>query len=227
MLRQSVHFRFTVAAISLAFLLVACSTLDPYTGEKKTSKATKGAFIGGVLGAVAGLVSGGDAVERRQRALIGAGVGALAGGAIGHYMDRQETQLRQKLEGTGVSVTRNGDNITLNMPGHVTFKTNGSDLNADFFKVLDSVGLVLKEFDKTVIEVAGHTDNTGSENYNQQLSEKRARTVGSFLESRGIRKMRIITAGMGETHPVANNDTSEGRRQNRRVELTLVPVKSS
>ncbi|HSG06308.1 MAG TPA: OmpA family protein, partial [Nitrospiria bacterium] len=132
-----------------------------------------------------------------------------------------------KLEGTGVSVTRNGDNITLNMPGHVTFKTDSSDLNADFFEVLGSVGLVLKEFDKTVIEVAGHTDSTGSDSHNQQLSEKRARTVGSFLESRGIQEMRIITLGMGETLPIADNSSPEGRRQNRRVELTLVPVKAS
>lgn len=223
---KNTTLRTGIAAFALIFL-ASCTTLDPYTGEKKTSKATQGAFLGALAGAVVGLVSGGDAVERRQRALIGAGIGALAGGAVGSYMDRQEAKLRQKLEGTGVSVTRNGDNITLNMPGDVTFKTNSSDLNSSFFKVLDSVSIVLKEFDKTVVEVAGHTDSTGSESYNQQLSENRANTVGSFLGSQGINDVRIITVGLGETRPVADNETARGRQQNRRVELTLVPIKSS
>jgi outer membrane protein OmpA-like peptidoglycan-associated protein len=153
------------------FAIVAsgCQTLDPYTGEQKTSQATKGAMIGAAAGVVAGLISGDDAVERRQHAMIGAGVGALAGGAVGNYMDRQEMELREELAGSGVSVTRVGDNITLNMPGNITFATDSADLSADFYDVLNSVSKVLNEYNKTVVEVAGHTDSTGSDTYNQSL----------------------------------------------------------
>ena len=212
------------AVIGAAIAISGCETFDPYTGEEKTSNTTKGALIGAAAGAVAGLISGDDAVERRQRALIGAGVGALAGGAIGNYMDRQEAELRAELEGTGVSVTRIGDNITLNMPGNVTFATDSADLNASFYDVLNSVGKVLKEFDQTVVEVAGHTDSTGSEAYNQGLSERRAGSVSQYLQSRDISGQRLITVGMGELRPVADNSSAPGRQANRRVEITMVPV---
>ena len=212
--------------IAAATLLAGCYTYDPYSNEKKVSKTTTGAGIGAAVGAVAGILTGDDSRERRKRALIGAGVGALAGGAAGNYMDRQEAKLRQQLQGTGVSVTRNGDNITLNMPGNITFKTDSSDLRPDFFDVLNSVSLVLKEYDKTLLEVAGHTDNTGAAAYNQTLSEKRASTVAQYLSTRGVNSQRIITVGAGESHPIATNETPEGRQANRRVELSLEPITS-
>lgn len=215
---------FTLAGVAAAVLLAGCSTVNPYTQEKQTSKAAQGAAIGAVAGAVAGMLTGDDSKERKQRALIGAGVGALAGGGVGYYMDVQEAKLRQQLEGTGVSVTRQGDNITLNMPGNITFQTDSSDLNGNFFPVLDSVSLVLKEYEKTIIEVAGHTDNTGTDAYNQSLSQRRAGTVAQYLTSKGVMGQRIITVGGGEVHPVANNATPEGRQANRRVELTLAPL---
>ena len=213
--------------LAAAVVITGCETLDPYTREEKTSSATKGALIGAAAGAVVGLVSGDDAVERRQHALIGAGVGALAGGSVGYYMDRQEAKLRAELEGTGVSVTRMGDNITLNMPSNITFATNSSDLSPEFFEVLGSVSKVLDEFDKTVVEVAGHTDSTGTDAYNQALSERRAGSVTSYLLSRGVMQQRMITVGMGEGRPVADNNTSAGRALNRRVEITMVPVAAS
>ena len=216
-----------LAATTLMVVVSGCTTLDPYTREEKTSSATKGALIGAGIGAVVGLISGDDAVERRQHALIGAGVGALAGGAVGAYQDKQEAELRAELEGTGVSVTRIGDNITLNMPGNVTFATDSSDLSPAFFDVLNSVGKVLAEFDQTVVEVAGHTDSTGSEQYNQSLSERRAGSVASYLRSQGVISDRLITVGMGELRPVADNGTSAGRQANRRVEITMVPVTAS
>lgn len=222
---MSIRSSKTILALTVfAVFATGCETLDPYTREEKTSKATKGALIGAAAGAVVGLISGDDAVERRQHALIGAGIGALAGGAIGNYQDRQEAKLRAELEGTGVSVTRIGDNITLNMPGNVTFATNSSDLSPAFFDVLNSVGKVLGEFDKTVVEVAGHTDSTGSESYNQSLSERRAGSVASYLTSQGVISQRLITVGMGELRPVADNTTAGGRQANRRVEITMVPV---
>lgn len=217
-----------ILALTAATVFAAgCTTLDPYTREEKTSSATKGALIGAGIGAVVGLISGDDAVERRQHALIGAGVGALAGGAVGNYQDRQEAKLRAELEGTGVSVTRIGDNITLNMPGNVTFATDSSDLSPAFFDVLNSVGKVLNEFNKTVVEVAGHTDSTGSDQYNQALSERRASSVASYLKGRGVMGERIIMVGMGESRPVADNATAEGRQANRRVEITMVPITAS
>jgi outer membrane protein OmpA-like peptidoglycan-associated protein len=211
----------------IAAAVSGCKTLDAYTGESKMSSSTKGALIGAAAGAAAGLMSGDDAVERRQHALIGAGVGALAGGTIGYYMDQQEAKLRAELQDTGVSVSRTGDNITLNMPGNVTFGTNSSDLKPNFFGVLNSVGKVLTEFDQTVVEVAGHTDSTGSDSHNMTLSQRRANTVGEYLYTQGIMDQRIISVGMGEHHPVADNTTPEGREMNRRVEITLVPVTAS
>jgi outer membrane protein OmpA-like peptidoglycan-associated protein len=217
-----------ILALTAATVFAAgCTTLDPYTREEKTSSATKGALIGAGIGAVVGLISGDDAVERRQHALIGAGVGALAGGAVGNYQDRQEAELRAELEGTGVSVTRIGDNITLNMPGNVTFATDSSDLSPAFFDVLNSVGKVLNEFNQTVVEVAGHTDSTGSDQYNQALSERRAASVASYLKGRGVMGERMIMVGMGESRPVADNSTAGGRQANRRVEITMVPITAS
>ncbi len=216
-----------VLASVAAALMVGCYATDPYSGDRKVSNAAKGAGIGAAVGAVAGILTGPDSRAHRKNALIAAGVGALAGGAVGQYMDRQEAKLRAQLAGSGVSVTRNGDNITLNMPGNITFRTDSADLNPDFYNVLNSVSLVLKEYDKTLLEVAGHTDNTGSGQYNQSLSERRAGSVAQYLESHGVNSQRVITVGAGETHPVASNDTANGRQANRRVELSLEPITAS
>ena len=213
-----------LAMTVMTVFVSGCKTLDAYTRDEKTSSATKGALIGAAAGVVAGLISGDDAVERRQHALIGAGIGALAGGSIGYYMDKQEAELRAELEGTGVSVVRNGDNITLNMPGSVTFATDSSDLSPAFFDVLNSVGKVLAEYEQTVVEVAGHTDSTGSDSYNQGLSERRATSVSSYLSGQSVITQRVITLGMGEARPVADNGSSSGRQSNRRVEITMVPL---
>ena len=214
-----------ILALAVSTVFVSgCKTLDAYTREEQTSSATKGALIGAAAGAVVGLISGDDAVERRQHAMIGAGLGALAGGAIGHYQDKQEAALRAELEGTGVSVVRNGDDITLNMPGNVTFASDSSDLSPAFFDVLNSVGKVLTEFEQTVVEVAGHTDATGSDLYNQGLSERRANSVTSYLRSQRVIDQRLITLGMGEGRPVADNSNASGRQANRRVEITMVPL---
>ena len=211
-------------AIGLVVTLSACTTLDPYTREEQPARAQRQAIIGAAAGAVAGLITGDSSMERKKRALVGAGLGALAGAGVGTYMDRQQAKLRAELEGTGVSVTRIGDNITLNMPGNITFATNSADLNANFYDVLNSVSTVLDEFDQTVVEVAGHTDSTGETAYNQALSERRAQSVVAYLGTRSVLPDRMIPIGVGETRPVASNDTDAGRQQNRRVELTLVPL---
>lgn len=214
----------TATTICLLAVLAACTTLDPYTREEKTSSVTKGAAIGAAAGIAVGLITGDSASERRKHALIGAGVGALSGGGIGYYMDQQEMKLRQRLEGSGVSVTRIGDNITLNMPGNITFAVDSADINAGFYEILDSVALVLNEFDKTLVEIAGHTDSTGAADYNQSLSERRAASVAAYLRSRQVMGERLMVVGAGENYPVASNDTPAGRQLNRRVEITIVPL---
>jgi outer membrane protein OmpA-like peptidoglycan-associated protein len=223
-MKDRISMKVSVAVVGVVIAASACTTLDPYTREEKTSHAQREAVIGAAAGAAVGLITGDSSIERKKRALVGAGLGALAGAGVGTYQDRQEAALRKELEATGVSVTRSGDNITLNMPGNITFKTDSADLNASFFEVLNSVGKVVNEFEQTVIEVAGHTDSTGSDQYNQQLSQRRADAVASYLKTRSVRGDRIITVGAGEGHPIASNDTAEGRQRNRRVELTLVPL---
>lgn len=210
----------------MAVIITACQTIDPYTGETKTSKATQGALIGAAAGAAIGAISGDNNRERRRRAAIGAGVGVLAGGAVGYYMDQQEARLREKLAGTGVSVTRKGDQVILNMPGNVTFPTNQSDINAGFYPVLDSVAEVLYEFDKTLVEVVGHTDSTGNDAINRPLSQRRAESVAAYLKSRDVSAVRLSTFGVSSDYPVASNASPEGRALNRRVEIALLPLTS-
>jgi outer membrane protein OmpA-like peptidoglycan-associated protein len=214
----------TLLAVSLAAAvgLSGCTTLDPYTREEKTSKATTGAIIGAVAGAAIGGLSSRN--DRTKRAMIGAGIGALAGAAVGNYMDQQEAELRRRLEGTGVSVTRVGDNLILNMPGNVTFAVDRDEINAGFYETLNSVALVLKKYDKTAIEIAGHTDSTGSDEYNMALSQRRAGSVAGSLAGQGVQRVRLNPIGFGERMPIADNSTPAGRAANRRVELTLMPV---
>jgi outer membrane protein OmpA-like peptidoglycan-associated protein len=214
----------TLIGIPLALVVAGCQTTNPYTGEQQTSKATTGALIGAAAGAAVGAISGDDNRERRKRAAIGAGIGALAGGAVGYYMDQQEARLREKLAGTGVSVTRNGDQVILNMPGNVTFATNQADINAGFYPVLDSVAEVLYEYDKTLVEIVGHTDSTGTDAINKPLSQRRADSVSAYLKSRNISDVRLSTYGVGSDYPVASNATPEGRSLNRRVEIALLPL---
>jgi outer membrane protein OmpA-like peptidoglycan-associated protein len=206
-------------------LLASCATYTGQTSDPNDPNRTRtGALIGAGIGAVAGLLSGHDAVERRQRALVGAGVGGLAGGAIGAYQDRQEAELRRDLAGSGVDVVRQGDNITLNMPGNITFAFDSANLQPQFQPVLDNVAQTLNQYNQTVIEVAGHTDSVGTEAYNQQLSVQRANSVAGYLSSRGVTMQRMIVTGAGESRPIASNDTEAGRAANRRVEITIVPM---
>lgn len=212
--------------VCLPFVISACTTFDAYTGEEKTSSTAIGASVGAGLGAVIAYVANKDedSRKRNQRILAGAAGGAAVGGGIGYYMDYQEAKLRKQLRGTGVRVERSGNNINLIMPGNITFATNSNDINASFYSVLDSVALVLKEYDKTLVVVSGHTDSVGAESYNQQLSKRRADAVASYLASREIDRIRLETIGFGESQPIASNDTEEGKQLNRRVEISILPV---
>ncbi|WP_286236807.1 OmpA family protein [Neptuniibacter halophilus] len=209
-----------VAVAVAGVLLAGCQTLDPYTGEQKVGNTTKGAGIGAVAGAVLGAaVSSKD--DRKKGALTGALVGGAVGGGIGYYMDQQEALLRQELEGTGVRVQRIGDSIRLIMPGNITFATDSDRIAGNFYPVLDSVTKVLLKFDQTELNVDGFTDSSGSFEYNQQLSERRAASVADYLASSGISRLRINARGYGERYPVADNGSAAGRSQNRRVEINI------
>ena len=212
--------RLMCLTLALSLAVVGCTTTNPYTGEEEVNKTTKGAGIGALAGVMTAVLIGGD----RKKLLIGAGIGALVGGAVGKYMDNEEDKLRMQLQSTGVSVTRSGDNIILNMPGNVTFASGSSNISADFYRVLDSVALVLNEFEKTYIDVTGHTDNTGSASMNQQLSVARANSVARYLQSQQVVAQRFVTNGVGFSRPMASNDTPEGRALNRRVEIILTPI---
>ncbi|WP_425493740.1 OmpA family protein [Noviluteimonas lactosilytica] len=212
-------------AAGLAMTASGCAS---YTGQTTApddpNRTQRGALIGAAIGAAAGLLTGDSAVERRQHALVGIGIGALSGGAIGAYQDKQEAELRRQMAGTGVDVVRQGDNITLNMPSNVTFDFDSSSLKPQFSPVLDDVARTLSQYNQTVVEVAGHTDSVGTDQYNQALSERRANSVAAYLGSHGVLQQRMITVGAGETRPIASNDSEAGRSENRRVEITLVPI---
>jgi len=215
----------TFSLVSL-ITLNGCTTFDPYTGEEKTSSTAKGAGIGaGSALLLSYLVNRNkSSSERNKRMLRDASIGAIVGGGVGYYMDTQEAKLRKQLRGTGVSIQRNGNNINLIMPGNITFATNRRNLRSDFYDVLDSVAIVVKEYNKTTIVVAGYTDSVGSDAYNQRLSEDRAQSVADFLVNKRVNPVRIELVGFGEKNPVASNKTSEGRSLNRRVEITLFPI---
>jgi outer membrane protein OmpA-like peptidoglycan-associated protein len=209
-----------LSAVSILVFTSACTTMNQNTGETQRSNTKTGAVAGAAVGALAGVLIG-DGVKA---AVIGAGVGALAGGGIGVYMDKQEEALREDLEGTGVEVERVGDNIELSMPSNITFATGKAVINPEFNDILNNVGDTLANYESTIVHIAGHTDSTGSAEFNQQLSENRANSVRAALSARGVISERLLTTGYGESLPIADNDTEEGRQENRRVEITLQPV---
>ncbi|MDF2374202.1 MAG: OmpA family protein [Rhizobiaceae bacterium] len=210
-------------AISMfaGIFLSSCMTTDPYTGQQRVSNTAGGAALGAAAGAGLGLLAGGN---DRRNALVGAGIGLLAGGAIGNYMDRQEAELRAQLQGTGISVTRNGNNLVLNMPSNITFALNQAQIDPGFYATLNSVGIVLSKYNQTLVDVYGFTDSTGSDQYNLNLSQQRAQSVSSYLSGQGIDPRRMYVTGFGEARPIASNATESGRAQNRRVEIQIVPL---
>jgi outer membrane protein OmpA-like peptidoglycan-associated protein len=228
MLKYSSHFAFpklTGLSFIFAGLFTSCMTTDPYTGEQRVSKTAAGAGLGAAGGAILGAVIGnntGDG-DAGRGALIGAAVGGLAGGGIGVYMDKQEAEIRAQLQGSGVSVTRVGNNIILNMPHDITFDVAKDYLRPEFTGTLDAVAVVLNKFPETIITVNGHTDSDGSSEANQSLSERRASSVSRYLSSRGVSLARLQAQGFGESAPIAPNTDAAGKARNRRVELHIIP----
>ena len=212
--------------IAGAVALAACTTIDPQTGMVVRDNTRTGALAGAAGGALLGyLTNTNKGEEGRTNALIGAGVGALGGAAVGQYMDRQQAELRRDLAGSGIDVQRQGDNIVLNMPSDITFAVAQSDIQAQFYGPLDQIAETLRQYPQTVIDVVGHADSTGSDDYNQALSERRAGSVASYLVNRGVLRDRLFAAGRGESQPIASNATEQGRAQNRRVEVVVRPFR--
>lgn len=208
---------------AVAIFAVGCTT-NPYTGEKRASRTVTsgagGAAAGAAAGAIVGAIVGGNA---GKGAAIGAASGAAIGIGIGVYQDRQQAKLRERLANSGVSVTRDGDNIYLNMPSDITFAVNQSDINPGFYETLNSVALVLNEFDRTTVSVYGHADSTGPEDYNMQLSQRRAQSVAGYLAGQSVNPGRLQAVGFGESRPIADNGSEAGRSANRRVEIVIDP----
>ncbi|WP_135212436.1 OmpA family protein [Vitreimonas flagellata] len=207
------------AMAAAVMLMVGCTNVDPVTGERTRNNTGTGAIIGAIAGAAAGTLAGGD---DRRNAMIGAGIGALAGAGIGHYMDRTYQNLRERLAGTGVGVTRvSQSQILLNFPSDLTFDYDRDAVKSQFVPTLQQVGSVLRDYNQTTVDVYGHADSTGSDAYNQDLSERRAMNVASVLMQGGVIRQRLIAQGYGETRPIADNGTDSGRARNRRVEVYI------
>ena len=209
----------SLAAMSLV-TVSACVT-DPNTGEKKVSRTA----AVGAGGALAGLLLGGLIGGGTGR-IIGAGIGGVAGAAVGYQMDKQIKELKEQTAGSGVDVTEvdNGQAILVNLPDGVTFDVDSSTLMPQFRSTLDQIAQSLQAYPDSLIDVYGHTDSTGSDHYNQALSQRRAQTVADYLAMRGVSGSRVRSQGYGETMPVATNDTDARRALNRRVEIKIVPI---
>ncbi len=211
----------TMGLVVAMLPLSACVT-DPETGNRTISKAA----IGGIGGALGGYLLGDLVGGRRDRTekILGAGIGAVAGAGVGYYMDEQERKLRQQTAGTGINVIRDGDNLVLDMPSEITFGVDSANIDVGFRNTLDQVASTLIQYEKTYVDVLGHTDSTGSDAYNQALSERRASAVADYLSTRGVQSARLAARGYGESQPKASNLDAAGRSANRRVEIRLVPV---
>lgn len=218
-MKKSRFFVSSLAALSL--VTVSGCVTDPNTGQRKVSRAAMGAGAGALAGILLGGVIGG-----KTGRIVGAGIGGVAGGVIGAQMDKQIRELKEATAGTGVDVTEvdNGQAILVNLPDGVTFDVNSTAVKPQFRTTLDQIAQSLQQYPNSLVDVYGHTDSTGSDAYNQTLSENRARAVGNYLSMRGVSAARLRTLGLGETQPVDTNDTEAGRARNRRVEIKIVPI---
>ena len=208
----------TSAAAALSLVAVSACVTDPNTGERKVSRTAIGGVGGAGLGYLLGSVIGGKTAR-----ILGAGIGGVAGGVVGYQMDKQIKELKEQTAGSGVDVSQEGDGILVNLPD-VTFAVNSAAISPSFQATLDKVANSMVQYPNSLIDVYGHTDSTGSDAYNMDLSKRRADSVARYLISRGVPSARIQTQGMGEGYPVADNTTPEGRALNRRVEIKITPV---
>lgn len=207
--------RKTLIAAACCTALVGCQTVQ------ENQRTAIGAVAGAAIGAAAGTLVGGN---DRRNALVGAGIGLLAGAAVGQYLDQQQRDLEAGLAGTGAEVERQGDQLLVNLPSQITFGVDSANIQPQFQNALNNVAATFNKYPESYVDVIGHTDSTGAETYNQDLSERRAGSVAGYLSNQGVNSARMASFGQGETQPVADNNTAEGRQANRRVELRITPA---
>lgn len=205
---------FVVATASITLVLSGCASIPQ-------NNTARGAAIGAAVGAVAGKATGN---HKNKRLVIGAALGALTGAAVGRYMDNQEQALREQLSGTGVKVYRDGDILRLDIPAQITFAVNRADIRAELYPVLNDISKVLGEYEKTLLVITGHTDDTGPMALNMQLSQARADSVKQYLIAQQVNPIRLETRGVGPNYPAVPNTTAENRAMNRRVEIHIEPI---
>lgn len=217
----------TLIATSIFAILAGCAGGSPYDNQQgQRSGPNKTAIYGG-LGALGGAAIGAATSSKKDRtkgALIGAAVAGAAGAGYGYYVDKQEAELRRSMQGTGIDIQREGDNLTLVMPGNVTFATDSSNISGNFYGTLNNLAQSFNEYDQNTIEIIGHTDSTGPYQHNMDLSQRRAQSVANYLRSQGVNSMRMSVHGVGPDQPIADNNSAQGRQQNRRVEINLLPI---
>ncbi len=210
-----------MTATAALLVLTAC-TQGPMMDDSNR-QARQGAMIGAGVGALAGALSGNDPEERRANAAVGALVGAGAGAVVGNRLDRQEADLRAQMGNSNVSIQNTGDRLIVTLPQDILFATDSASVRPDLQRDLRTVSQNLNAYPNTTVQVIGHTDNTGDAAYNASLSERRAQSVAGILVSEGVSSSRVRSIGRGEDAPIASNLTPEGRQQNRRVEIVILP----
>ncbi|MCV2882341.1 OmpA family protein [Actibacterium sp. XHP0104] len=217
-----IRVKFPMVLVAGAVALTACTDINTPSNDPN-QRTKEGAAVGAISGAMAGILIGDDAKSRRKGAVIGGIVGAAAGAAIGSNLDKQAAELEANLQNDQIRIVNTGDELIVTMPEGILFDIDSATVSprmrSDLYTLSDS----LLDYPGTTVEVVGHTDNTGSAAYNQQLSTRRAAAVASVLQEGGVPSRRIVAYGMGEDRPVASNLTPEGRAQNRRVEIIITP----
>lgn len=209
-----------VVVLAAAVAAVGCAAPQTKTGKG----AMYGTAGGAAAGALAGQLIGKDTKGTLIGAAVGAAIGGLAGAGVGNYMDKQEADFQQALGGSeAAQVTREGDLLAITLKGDMTFDTNSTVVRPGLYNEIDRIAQVMVQYPETQIVVQGHTDSSGSDEYNQRLSERRAETVKNLILQRGVDSSRITSMGYGESMPVASNNTPEGRQMNRRVEIRIKP----
>ncbi|GGB90326.1 membrane protein [Marivita lacus] len=214
----------TLSRLSLSTALCGAILLSACTDVNDPNRQTKsGALIGAGAGATIGALMGNDPEERRRNAVLGAAIGGGSGALIGNRLDRQEADLRAQLGNDNVTIRNTGERLIVTLPQDILFPTDSATLRPDLQRDLRSVGQNLLAYPDTTVQVIGHTDNTGDAGYNLNLSRQRAQSVANLLMSEGVSSSRLQSIGRGEDQPIASNLTPEGRAQNRRVEIVILP----
>lgn len=213
-------FRILTLSLVSAMGLAACE--PAYLQDPNQNRTRDGAILGGMLGAFLGAAADDD--NRGRNAVLGAAAGAAVGGAIGYSLDQQAADLRASMANDNIVIDNRGDHLMVTMPDGILFDTDSAAIRAGLQADLRAMARNLQQYPASTVDVIGHTDNTGSADYNQDLSARRASAVAGVLLEQGVDPARVRSFGRGENEPVATNLTPEGRQQNRRVEIIIRPT---